>query len=158
VNISTVAVVSNQLVIRGSGLKDITSVKLSEGGVDQTLTVESATAGEIIANGVSTVNIGVGKIFDIILSDANGAATFPVSFSLTNGTVTAAMLSSMGATPGQVLKYTSSGWAAVSQTETQAYIGIWDATTTIPDVTATVPGVSLLTQKLQFLVFKAEKE
>ncbi|NOT77898.1 MAG: hypothetical protein HOP07_02705 [Bacteriovoracaceae bacterium] len=113
-NIASVRIQNNQLIINGSNLESITTVKLVEGGLTQTLAVESATNGEVIANGVSAITLGVGKVFDMILSNANAAATFPVSFTLNDGSVTKQKLSSMGALSGQVLKFNGTTWEPAS--------------------------------------------
>lgn len=139
-NIATVRIQNNQLIINGSNLQTVTTVKLVEGGITQTLTVESATSGEVIANGVSAITIGVGKVFDMILSNANAAATFPVSFSLNDGSVTAVKLSNMGALSGQVLKFNGTNWAPASLIDAQLFKGTWDPSTILPDVGLSSPG------------------
>jgi hypothetical protein len=139
-NVNTIQVQNNQLVINGNGLSSVSSITLTNGGVSQTLAVESANNGQIVANGIAAVSLGVGKVFDIVLSNAYGSATFPVSFTLDNGTVTAAQLSSMGATTGQILKFNGTNWGPASQQDVQTYIGVWDASTLIPDVTLSSAG------------------
>lgn len=142
-NIATVRFQNNQLIINGSNLTGVTTIKLIEGGSEQVLTVESSTNNEIIANGIAAISLGVGKVFDMVLSNANAAATFPVSFTLNDGSVTAVKLAPMGALSGQVLKFNGTAWAPASLIDAQLYKGTWDPTdvmTGIPDINLSSPG------------------
>ncbi|MDD4974886.1 MAG: tail fiber domain-containing protein [Bacteriovorax sp.] len=127
-SVSSVQAVNHQLIINGSDLGRVKSVQLKNNITNEALTVETSTSttNKIIANGIRNITIGVGEIFDLILSDAYGAATYQVTFSLENGSVTAAHLSSMNATKGQILKYNGSAWAP-SAMNAQTYIGAFDA-------------------------------
>jgi hypothetical protein len=139
-NVNSIQVQNNQLVINGNGLSSVSNVTLTNAGVSQTLAVESASNGQVVANGLAAVSLGVGKVFDMVLSNAFGAATFPVSFTLDNGTVTAAQLNDMGATTGQILKFNGTNWAPASQQDVQTYIGVWNASGALPDVTLSAAG------------------
>jgi hypothetical protein len=138
-DVTSVQVLNNQLVVNGNGLTNIQNIKLINNGVEQTLVVESSTANKLIANGMSLVTIGVGKVFDMVLSSASGSTTVPVVFSLDNGSVTAAMLSSMGATAGQILKYNGTTWVPASLTSSQLYKGTWNANSNNPDLNLVTP-------------------
>ena len=140
VNISSVQIQNNQLIVQGSGLENVKTIKLLNNGVTQSLAVESVSSGQLVANGVSAITIGVGNVFDMVLATASASATFPVSFTLQNGSVTSVHLNNMGASAGQVLKFNGANWVPTSQIDAQTYIGTWDATTTIPDVTMTNSG------------------
>jgi trimeric autotransporter adhesin len=136
-NVTSVSVQNNQLIINGSGLDNITEVKLSRNGVIQNLTVESSTLSQLVAKGAAAVSIGVDQIFDLVLSNASGSATFPVSFTLDDHSVDLAKLKVTGASNGQILKYNGTSWAPASLTETQNYIGTWDASNNtggVPDL------------------------
>jgi hypothetical protein len=136
--VSNVSIVNNQLVISGSLLSGIKSAKLKNNSQEEVFQVESASDNQIIANGGKIISLIAGSAFDLILSDAYGSATFAVTFALDNGSVTGAKLSSMGATNGQFLKYTTAGgWAPASFSSSQVYLGTWDASANAPDISAT---------------------
>ncbi|MGZ3808475.1 MAG: hypothetical protein ACXVCE_10340, partial [Bacteriovorax sp.] len=140
-----VSIANNQLVISGSSLSGIKTATLKNVSQEEIFQVESATESQIIANGARAISIAAGSVFDLILADAYGAATFQVTFSvadgaitttkIANGAVTAAKLDSMGASAGQYLKYNGSSWVAASLIDGQTYLGTWNATTNAPDLT-----------------------
>ncbi|MGZ3790262.1 MAG: beta strand repeat-containing protein, partial [Bacteriovorax sp.] len=140
-----VSIANNQLVISGSSLSGIKTATLKNVSQEEVFQVESATESQIIANGARAISIAAGSVFDLILADAYGAATFQVTFSvadgaitttkIANGAVTAAKLDSMGASAGQYLKYNGSSWVAASLIDGQTYLGTWNATTNAPDLT-----------------------
>lgn len=134
--IETVKVENNQLVITGNGLSNIKNVKLKGNSGEELFNVESASATQIITNSVRNMSIGVGQVFDLILADAYGSATYQVAFSLDNRSITAPMLGSMGATSGQILKYNGSEWAPANLAASQVYLGTWNATSNSPDITS----------------------
>ncbi|MEA9357686.1 tail fiber domain-containing protein [Bacteriovorax sp. PP10] len=138
-DVSSVQVQNNQLIVRGAGLKDIKTIKLVNNGVTETLVVESATSGQLVANGLSAIAIGVGKVFDMVLTDAYGSATMPVTFTLENGSIMIAHLSDMGATAGQVLKYNGTVWEPSTLSSSQVYQGVWNANTNTPNINLTSP-------------------
>lgn len=138
-SISSVVVVNNQIKVTGTGLSGVTALKIKNNNLNESFTIESASATQIIANATHAVTIGVGQVFDLILSNAHGAATFPVSFSLDNGSVTAVMLSSMGASAGQILKYNGAAWVPSTISSSQLYIGTWNASTNTPNLNLTTP-------------------
>jgi len=139
-NIASVSVNNDQLIINGSNLSSVTSVQLKDGSSTHTFSVESASSGTLVANGINALTIGVDKVFDMVLSNANASATFPVSFSLNNSSVTAVKLSSMGALSGQVLKFNGTNWAPASLIDAQLYKGNWDPGTLLPDIGLSTPG------------------
>jgi hypothetical protein len=143
--VNSVSVQNNQLIITGSKLSTIKTATLKNNSQTETFEVESASDSQLITNGIKNISLLAGSVFDLVLSDAYGSATFQVSFTLANGSVTAAMLNNMNATAGQVLKYNGSVWAPASQIDTQAFIGTWDASNNIggsPDlsVVSSIPG------------------
>ncbi len=139
-NIASVKIENDQLVVDGSNLSGISSVKLVKDGVTQTLAVESSSASQLVANGITAVTLNVGQVFDMILSTANAAATVPVIFSLSNKSVTSGMLANMGALSGQVLKFNGTNWAPASLIDAQLYKGTWSPATMLPDVGLSSPG------------------
>lgn len=138
-SVHSVSLINNQLIINGKGLDKITSLKIKNDQTTANFTVVSADATKIIANAANAVAIGVGQAFELVISGAEGASTFAVTFTLENGSITAAHLSPMGASVGQVLKYNGSAWVPSTLTASQLYMGTWNAYTNSPDLTATTP-------------------
>jgi hypothetical protein len=134
VNVASISVINHQLVISGSSLQTIKKVTLKNHKQVEVFDVESASDNQLIANSQKFMSLLVGNVFDLILSDAYGSATFQVSFTLNDGAVTASKLHSMGATAGQVLKYNGTTWIPSSIIEGQNYLGTWNATTNVPDL------------------------
>ena len=105
-SVTSVSIVNDQLVISGSDLDGVTSVQITgPSSFDHTFVIESKSATSLIANGVSAIAFAMDSVFSLTLTNANGAATFPVTFTLQDGAVTASKLDSMGATTGQFLKF-----------------------------------------------------
>ncbi len=132
--VSAVSIVNDQLVINGSALDGVNTVRITgPSGFDETFAIESKTASNLIANGLKNISFAVGAVFSLIISDAYGAATFQVTFTLQDGAVTASKLASMGAGIGQVLKYDGTTWVP-SDLGGLTYAGNWNATTNSPDL------------------------
>jgi hypothetical protein len=136
INVSNVQVVNHQIIITGTNLNNVTKFKIKDGATITDLQIESKSNTSIVANTISNISFTVGTIFDFILSNANAASTFQVTFTNTNNSITAAMFTSMGATKGQVMKYNGTSWVASSITNAQTYLGTWDAITNLPDLTS----------------------
>lgn len=133
-NLLSLSVSNDQLVINGTHLGQVESIRImGSSGFDETFAIESKTSSQIIVNGLSDITFAVGSIFNLIISDAHGAATFQVNFSLQDGIVTAAKLSDMGAGIGQVLKYDGTTWVP-SDLAGLTYAGNWSADTNSPDL------------------------
>lgn len=132
--VSAVSIVNDQLVINGSALDGVNTVRITgPSGFDETFAIESKTTSNLVANGLKNISFAIGAVFSLIISDAYGAATFQVSFTLQDGAVTASKLASMGAGIGQVLKYDGSTWVP-SDLGGLTYAGNWNATTNSPDL------------------------
>jgi hypothetical protein len=132
--VTNVSIVNDQLVINGSNLSGVTNVRITgPSSFDQTFTIESQTASNLIANGLSNIAFAVGSVFDLILTDALGAAIHQVTFTLNDGAVTASKLDSMEASVGQILKYNGTTWVA-SDLGSLTYAGNWNASTNSPNI------------------------
>ncbi|MBY0416008.1 MAG: hypothetical protein K2Q18_17685, partial [Bdellovibrionales bacterium] len=86
-SLASVQLVNNQFVLNGVNLNNVTGVKIQEGSTETHLTIESSTTAEIITNTLSNVTFAAGKVFSFILTDANGASTYTVNFSLCDSTL-----------------------------------------------------------------------
>lgn len=140
-NVTSVELINNQFVIKGTGLETISSMKLVNNGVIQELKVETASAGEVIANGITKVTIGAGKMFDMVLSNANASTTIPVVFTFDEGSVHAVHLNRMNANNGDILKWNGTAWAPTAASSSQNYRGTWIGTSGSqdPDLSAVNP-------------------
>jgi formylglycine-generating enzyme required for sulfatase activity len=132
--VSSVSIVNDQLIINGSELDGVSTVRITgPASFDETFAIESKSASKLIANGLKNISFAIGSVFNLIVSDAYGAATFQVTFTLQDGAVTAAKLDSMGAGIGQVLKYDGSAWVP-SDLGGLTYAGNWNANSNSPDL------------------------
>lgn len=138
-SISTLAIINNQLIINGNGLDGTQTIKIQGTSFDESFTVESASNTQIVANAQRAISIGANQVFDLIISNASASATFPITITLDNGSVTAPKLASMGAGVGQVLQYNGTSWVPASISTGQLYMGTWNASTDTPDITASSP-------------------
>ncbi|MCR9203773.1 MAG: hypothetical protein NXH75_04285, partial [Halobacteriovoraceae bacterium] len=134
--VSNVDVVSNQLVITGTKLDTATSVRVTgPSGFDETFAIESQSDSSLVANSLSNLAIITNGLFDLIISNAYGAATYSITFDLQDGQVTAAKLNDMGASAGDVLTFDGSNWGPAPLTGL-TYQGTFDANS-VADQTTT---------------------
>jgi hypothetical protein len=132
--ITNVSIINNQLVISGNHLNKVQNIKISNHTIDENFSIESQSANQIIANGLRNITFTVGSLADLILSEASASSTFQIAFALDNNSITAPMLSSLGASSGQVMKYNGSSWVPSAMTSSQTYLGSWNASTNVPDI------------------------
>jgi hypothetical protein len=126
-NITAVSIKNNQLIINGTNLSLATEVQLKSTSLSYDFSIESISPNQIIANAVAAINFSSNTVFDLVLSSAQGASVFPITFTIANNSITASMLTSMGASTGQILKFNGTKWLPSSLTNTQTYMGTWDA-------------------------------
>lgn len=125
--VSSVSIVNDQLVINGSDLDGVSSVKITgPSGFNESFAIESKSSSNLIANGLKNISFALGSVFSLILADAFGASSFEVTFTLQDGAVTASKLSSMGAGVGQVMKWNGTTWIPTDLSGL-TYMGTWDA-------------------------------
>ncbi|WP_408097911.1 beta strand repeat-containing protein [Peredibacter sp. HCB2-198] len=134
-SITKVVVQNDQLIISGKNLSDVTIAKI-EGSTNHNFQIESKSEGQLVLNAKSALSLLVGQTFNLIVSSAQADATFPISFELQNGQVTAAKLHHMGASAGQYLRFNGTSWAPASLTSSQIFAGAYDATANSPDIEA----------------------
>ncbi|MCF8060197.1 MAG: tail fiber domain-containing protein [Bacteriovoracaceae bacterium] len=128
VSVTNVDIISNQLVITGSNLETATSVRVTgPSGFDESFAIESQSSTSLVANGLNNILMAVNGVFSLIVSNAEGASTYTITFDLQDGQVTAAKLSDMGAVAGEVLTYDGTNWGPAPLTGL-SYKGTFDAT------------------------------
>jgi hypothetical protein len=132
--VTSVSVTNNQLIIHGAGFSKITTVALKNSSLafNESFAIESKSDSQIIANGLHGLSIVSNAFFDLILSSAQASSAYTVSFTVANGSITAAMLGSMGASAGQILKYNGSQWTPGDFAGSQTFIATWNASTDTP--------------------------
>ncbi len=135
-NVANVQVINHQIILTGTNLNSVTDFKIKNGVTTTNLQIESKSDTSIVANTISNMSFAVGTIFDFVLSNANAASIFQVAFTNTNNSITASMLTSMGATKGQIMKYNGTAWVPSSITNAQTYLGTYDASTNNPDLSS----------------------
>ena len=125
--INSVNITSGTMTINGENFTGVTA-KITGNSVNQTLAITSQTDSEIQAQGSSNLELIVGQVFNIIVENAYGQSTYPIEIILSDGVVTAAKLSDMGASDGDVLQWDDTGsvWFP-SSLSGMNYIGTWEA-------------------------------
>ncbi len=130
---------NQKLYVSGNYFTTVTNVSLKKDGVSEPLVIESLSANQIILGTTHAVGFLAGALYDLIISNAAGDSTFPVTFEIADGSITRAHLAQDGALDGQVLKWsdTANGWIAGS-INSNTYKGTWDpndgAPSEAPDV------------------------
>ncbi|MBY0413027.1 MAG: tail fiber domain-containing protein [Bdellovibrionales bacterium] len=90
INVSNIQVINHQVVITGTNLNTVKTLKVSEGASTSELVIESKSNTTLVANTLSNVSWGAGKVLDFIFSDAQASNTFNVNFSLCDSTLNGA--------------------------------------------------------------------
>lgn len=111
--ITSIDISNNTLTVNGVNLHNIQNITLTDGTNNYAFAVNSQGISSLTAFAQQTTTLVVGTAYSLIISDALGQSQFNVTFQIPSGTVTAANLSQMGATDGQVLKWNNAGsvWA-----------------------------------------------
>ena len=135
--VNGVNVANNQIVIKGTGLSRATQVTIKGATSSENFSIISLSDTQIIATAATrAVALGLDQALSLIISNAKSQVTFPITFTLQDGVVTATKLNSMGATSGQVLKYDGNthSWAPATLANSQIYLGVWNASRNDPDI------------------------
>lgn len=134
ISVTNVEVLNNQIIITGSNLDKVTSFKMKEGATTNTLAIESKSSSQIVANTISNVTIGVNKVLDFVLSNAQAASSFTVNFSLCDAVLGGKGFSCTTPTNGQVLAYDNATGKWTAKTiNALHYVGTWNpADTNLP--------------------------
>lgn len=118
---------NNQLTIQGDSLSSVSEVRIkSNSGLDSKLVIDTQNSNTLIAKAMGNLVIPLNTALSILIKDSHGATTYPLTFELQDGIVTAAKLDSMGALSGQVLMYDGTNWAP-HDLSGLIYAGNWDA-------------------------------
>jgi hypothetical protein len=80
--ISSITLDRGTLVIRGSDLDQITEMNVTGPSLSATLSNLTETSTEITARALSGVTLTLGTIYNLIISDAQGATTYPIEAEL----------------------------------------------------------------------------
>jgi hypothetical protein len=132
--VASVNVEGNQLVIRGAHLSGISELTLQgPDSLNEQFTIVSKTSSKLVASAGKNLNLLLGSLFSLIISDAHASEVFTLNFTLQDGQVTASKLNSMGAEVGQVLKWTGAVWQP-SDLSSLTYSGSWDPNVNVPDL------------------------
>lgn len=136
--INAVKVFNHQLIISGSKLDLVTGVNITGTEFNQKFIIESQSATQIIANGLSDISMDVSKVFNLVLDSANAAGpNFTIDFSLCNANLGGKSFN-CAITPNDkdVLSYDASTqkWKPRS-VGGLSYLGTWNATGSFPTAT-----------------------
>ena len=135
--ISNVSIINNQLKIQGDNFYNIKTIKVKgSSGFNELFNIETKNDNIIVANSNKNISFLLNTAFELILSNAYGASSYQVNFTLQNdavttnkildGSVTSSKLNSMGATAGKYLKWDGTSWVP-SSIVPLAYQGLWKA-------------------------------
>jgi len=135
--ISNVSIINNQLKIQGDNFYNIKTIKIKgSSGFNELFNIETKNDNIIVANSNKNISFLLNTAFELILSNAYGASSYQVNFTLQNdavttnkildGSVTSSKLNSMGATAGKYLKWDGTSWVP-SSIVPLAYQGLWKA-------------------------------
>lgn len=80
--ITSIALDNGTLVIRGTDLDQITEMTVTGPSLNATLSSLTETTSEITARALSGVTLTLGTIYNLIISDAQGAVTYPIEAEL----------------------------------------------------------------------------
>jgi hypothetical protein len=129
-NVTNVYVENNQLIIEGSQFHHVDKIRIKGTGdqaFDDEFTIQSKGKNKIIANSKRNISYLVGAMFDMVLSNAYGAATYAVSFTIPDGGVTGKKINRMTANDGEVLAWnaTEEEWEPAALNSINV-LGAWD--------------------------------
>lgn len=138
--VTSIKVINDQLVISGSHLSSVTNVQVEDSVTNENFTIESKNDNQITANSIRAISFDIGKVFNLILSNAEASATFPIDFSICHSTLNGKSIDcSLNPQPNDVLSYDadSDTWKPRAVNGLN-YQGAWSALTAQPS--AVSPG------------------
>ncbi|HLT21797.1 MAG TPA: hypothetical protein VKZ84_00065, partial [Bacteriovoracaceae bacterium] len=113
--INHVGLVKGELIVQGKNLDTTTSVKLVDN--QATLSLESLSKNNetLVARGLKTTKILVGKVYNLIISNAYGQTTYPIVVELSDKSITPQKFAPLSSSQdGYILKWSAaaSSWIA----------------------------------------------
>lgn len=129
--VTNIQFLNNQLIITGSNLNIVSNIKTenADKSIVKDFVIESKSSTQIIANSTSPASYALKSLFNLVLSNATGAATFPINFSLCDATLNGiAFDCSFTANDKDVLSYdqATETWKPRS-VNGMTYLGTFDA-------------------------------
>ena len=131
---------NNQIVIKGTNLSMVKKVSINGNSTNHDLSIVSETANEIVVEAASALKLTANVVYDLILADAWGQTSFPLTFDLSdntvsttkivNGAVTLPKITTTGANKGDTIRYNGTNWEFASISQSQVYMGTFDAQNT----------------------------
>lgn len=106
---------SGKLIVQGSNLHTVKNITLKSSNGSIALSKVSASSSELVAMGFDALKLITGKVYSLIIADAYGSSTYPISIELADGAVTMRKLAPLGASEdGYILKWdaSSQSWVA----------------------------------------------
>ena len=91
--IKSILLKNGSFQIQGLDLNGVSRVELKSNGVISDLSMSFQSSTEIIASGLSALKLIAGKTYSLIITDAHGASTYPISTELADGSVSLSKLS-----------------------------------------------------------------
>ncbi len=114
-SVRSIALMNGELVIQGDNLNAVKKITINGNSYSANLMSISTTPSKIIAMGISGLQLALGKIYNVVLSDAHASSSFPIELEIQDGSISARKLSPLSsAEDGFVLKWDSIGqtWVA----------------------------------------------
>lgn len=129
--VTNIQFLNNQLIITGTNLNIVSNIKTenADKSIVKDFVIESKSSTQIIANSTSPASYAIKSLFNLVLSNATGAATFPINFSLCDATLNGiAFDCSFTANDKDVLSYdqATETWKPRS-VNGMTYLGTFDA-------------------------------
>lgn len=102
-------------IIKGENLNTVRKISLSASGSTSELEKISSTSSQVMAMGFNALKLIAGKTYSLIIADAYGSSSYPISVELADGSVTPRKFAPLGASEdGYILKWDASSqrWIA----------------------------------------------
>ncbi|MDH5581634.1 MAG: hypothetical protein OEY33_06990, partial [Bdellovibrionales bacterium] len=135
--LSNVLIQNGNLVVEGTNLDKVLYLQINGKGDGQNFffDIVSKTASKIIAQARQSTSLLAETFLNLVLHEANGSTSYPVTVTIPDGSITAEKLDDMNAQNGQVLKYNMSlgKWEA-TDLDGLNYKGAWNVNTMTPDL------------------------
>lgn len=117
-SVSNASLVNDEIILNGKNFNDVNSVKIDT----QNLSVISKTDSNLVLSAPSAILLSVNTVLNLVLENSFGAATIPVTFNLTDDSVTGSKIADNqislqhlsttipGISAGNVLQFNGVAW------------------------------------------------